>query len=308
MSGDGIDFAELLRSPLEPEREARERRGPWWPVMAALAAGAVLGWVLVAARSGEVDIAPGADEPVAATTTGAEAAGEAAPFPADYVQIAPDVAVRPEEPMRIGDRLLVPFTTVVRRGADPMTVARPLGGRWELTGDGGVVASTGTVYDPIRPSVFSVVFPVSLAFPESIRLVERWDPEPVTASVELPFTGLPYVTDEPIELDLGDGMDLTVTRLDLGNFQARARWTLDEAPLGIVSLGVRLFNPDGSVLGDYESGAAESLDPQAGSGFIDYVWGPGFGVDQNVAATFTLTADVQLGVPAATDISIPLTD
>jgi hypothetical protein len=307
VSADGIDFAELLRSPLEPEDEDRVRRGPWWPVVAALIAGALVGWLAVAGGDGGAEPASDREGPVPTTAT-TQAVAAAAPFPADYAQIAPEVAVRPEAPVRIGDRLLVPFTTVVKRDANPAEVARPLGGRWELTGDGGVVASAGTVYDPLRPSVFSVVFPVPVAFPESIELVERWDPEPVTASVELPFTGLPYVTGEPIVLDLGDGVALVITRLDLGNFQGRARWTLDGSPLGIVSLGVRLFNPDGSVLGDYEPGEAESLDPQRGRGFIDYLWGPGFGVDQNAAATFTVTADVQLGVPATTNVPIPLTD
>jgi hypothetical protein len=307
VSTDGSDFAELLRSPLDSEDHERERRGPWWPVVAALVVGAVVGWlVAVVARSGEAEPVPDADGRVPTTATSAIV--DVAPFPADYVPIAADVAVRPGAPVRVGDRLLVPFTAVLRRGTDPSAVARPLGGRWELTGDGNVVASAGTVYDPIRPSVFSVKFPVPVASPESIELVERWDPEPVTASVELPFTGLPYVTDEPIVLDLGDEVFLTVTRLDLGNFQGRARWSLDGARLGVVSLGVRLFTPDGSVLGDYEPGAAEDLDPERGEGFIDYLWGPGFSVDQNDAALFTLTADVQLGVPAPTSISIPLTD
>jgi hypothetical protein len=71
---------------------------------------------------------------------------------------------------------------------------------------------------------------------------------------------------------------------------------------------VRLFNPDGSLLGDYESGAIERLDPQRVAGFIDYIWGPGFGVDQNDAATFTITADVQLGVPVPVEVSVPLSD
>lgn len=309
MNSDGIDFPELLRSPLEPEDDERERRGPWWwPVVAAFVVGALAGWLVVAARGGEAEPAPGIGEPVATTLADPQIDLAAASFPAGYVPIAPDVAVRPEAPMRVGDRLLVPFTTVLRRGTDPASVARPLGGRWKLTGDAGVVASAQTVYDSLRPSVFSVLFPEPVAFPESIELVERWDPDPVTAAVELPFTGLPHVTGQPIVLDLGDGVTLVVTRLDLGNFQGRARWRLDGSSLGVVSLGVRLFNPDGSVLGDYEPGAAESLDPERSEGFIDYVWGPGFGVDQNVAATFTLTAEVQLGVPVPADVSIPLTD
>lgn len=306
MNSEEIDFDELLRSPLDPEDETRGRGAPWWPVVAVLTVGALAGWMIVAASAGAPEPSSGADE--AAPTTTAHVVAEAAPFPAGYVPIGPDVAVRPEEPMRIGDRLLVPFTTVLRRGADPANVARPLGGRWELAGDAGVMAASGTVYDPIMPSVFSVVFPVPDAFPESIRLVERWDPEPVTATLEMPFTALPYVVDEPVDLDLGDGVHLAVTRLELGNFQGRARWSLDGATLGIVSLRIRLFEADGSVLGDYEPAAATSLDPQRGEGFLDYVWGPGFGVDQNIAATFTLTAEVQLGVPTPADVEITLTD
>lgn len=308
MRPDGIDFSELLRSPLDPEPDESESSTPQWPMVAALVLGVIAGWVLAAGLSGDDAESNNVAPPVTTMTGDQGTAVEASPFPDDYVAIAPDVAVRPEEPMRVGDRVLVPFTMLVRRGADPETVPRPLGGRWELVRSNGVLASAGTVYDPLRPSVFSVEFPAPVAFAESIALVERWDPEPVAAAIDLPFTGLPYVNEEPIVIDLGGGVALTVTRLELGNFQARARWRLDGAPLGIVSIGVRLFNPDGSVLGDYQSGAAESLDPERGAGFIDYIWGPGFGVDQNDASTFTLTADVQLGRPVATDVSVPLTD
>ncbi len=308
LSTEGIDFSELLRSPLEPDRDEREPRGPQWPVVAALLLGVVAGWILVSGFEGEADPVSEARQPVSTTAEGPEVAIEANPFPDDYVEIAPDVAVRAEEPIRVADRLLVPFTTVVRRGADPRAVARPLGGRWELTTESGGLASAGTVYDPIHPSVFSVEFPVPAGAPSAIELVERWDPEPITASTELPFTGLPYESEEPIVFELREGVELVVTRLDLGNFQGRAQWELQGAPLGIVSLDVRLINPDGSVLGDYESGIIARLDPEQDTGFSDYFWGPGFGVEQNDATTFTITADVELGVPIPTDVSVPLTD
>jgi hypothetical protein len=171
VSTDGIDFSELLRSPLEPERDEREPGGPQWPVVAAFLFGAVVGWMLVSGFGDEAEPAFEAQGPVSTIAADPEVVIEANPFPDDYVEIAPNVAVRAEEPIRVADRLLVPFTTVVRRGADPKVVARPLGGRWALTVESAVLASTGTVYDPIHPSVFSVGFPAPVAVPQAIELV-----------------------------------------------------------------------------------------------------------------------------------------
>jgi hypothetical protein len=297
------DLAELLRSPLEPD-PADQRALPWRAWLIALAAGIGAGSLAVSAAT-----RPVAGETLVTVTTAAAPVEvvviEPGPFPNGYVAIANDVAVRAEAPIVDDDRMLVPMTMVVRRGVDPADVERPLGGRWEMRTSRGVVESQRLVFDAFRPGVLSVEFQMADERPEEMVMVERWDGARATGSVELPWPGVPFSAENPIEIDVGVGAGLRLEQVELGNLIGQVEWELTGAELGIARLEIDLFDEAGELVGSYESGLP-ALDPEPGAGFDDFVWGPGFRVDQDRSATVRFTAHVVLGTPAPTDVAIPV--
>lgn len=169
----------------------------------------------------------------------------------------------------------------------------------------GVVASVGTVFDVFRPSVFSIEFPFVDPAPESVVLVERWDASPATAEVELAWPGVPFLSEEPISMELTEGTAVVITELELGNFLGGAAWRLEGTDLGVVELDADLLDEGGELFDSYASGSG-SLDADAGAGTIEFFWAPGFRVDQDEASTLRLTARAELGIPVATEIEVPL--
>lgn len=298
------DFEELLRSPLDDDGGDRERTS-WLPVGFGALVGVLVGAVLV------VTVGNAADQPTTTTTLAAQedpetvtVVADATPFPDDYTPISTDVAVRAEEPLTDADRTLVPVTLLVPRGVDPAEAARPLGGRWEASTGNTTVSSVGTIYQPGHPAAFSVEFP-ALASPISeMRLVERWDPRPAENEITLPWTGLPFESEEPILVDVG-GASVVLTKIEMGNFIGRIEWELVDGDLAIVDVDVALHLEDGSLLDEYSNGAVE-LDPEPGQGFIDYFWVPGIQVEQDDAATMTLRVRASLGERVPIDVEIPL--
>lgn len=300
------DLAEILRSPLEPDPEEHEPRR--WPALAAaFALSAAAAAILVAGSpqaAEEVPVGTVPDED--ADTATSIVVADPTPFPAGYTPISNDVAVHAEAPVSTGDRLLVPVTMVVRRDVAPQGVLRPLGGRWELRTEGGVVESRRLVFDPSLPSVLSVEFPASDGDVDgALTLVERWDATEATTSVELPWPGEPYAAKEDIEFALGEGTVLRLVELELGNLLGYARWELVGASLGLVEMEIDLLLDDGSVLGAYAQ-SSQSPDPEPLVGELDFFWRPGFRVDQNQATTLRLTARVLVGSAVSTEIEIPL--
>lgn len=304
MAEPSYDLAELLRSPLEPDPD--ERATPPWVVWAlAFVLGAVAGAIVVQARAS-------AETPLTSvpTTSAAQAEPEVVvvepgPFPAGYIPVANDVALRAEAPILLADRTLVPLTMVVRRGLEPGEVERPLGGRWELRTDTGVLASRHIIFDPIRPGVLTVEFPALDEPPREMILVERWDGTPRSGTVEIPWPGLPLESDSPLDIEVGAGATLRLTAVALSNFLGQVTWELDGAVLGTVALEIDLLEADGAVLGSYITGATD-LDPEPTSGFINYIWEPSFRVDQNDASGVRFTATVVVGSPVDTEIAMPL--
>ncbi len=306
MSEAEYDLAEILRSPLQPDPEQHGPRR--WPalavvfVLSAAAAAILVAGSPQAAEEVPVATVPGEDGGTATSIIVAELT----PFPAGYTPISNDVAIHAEAPVVTGDRLLVPVTMVVRRNVAPADVLRPLGGRWELRSDGDVVESRRLVFDPSLPSVFSVEFPASEGAGDGVlTLVERWDGTEARTSIELPWPGEPYVSEEAIEFELGGGPVLRLIELELGNLLGYARWELEGASLGLVEVGMDLLLEDGSVLGAYAQ-SSQTLDPEPMAGHLDFFWRPGFRVDQNQATTLRLTARVVVGSMVPTEIEIPL--
>ncbi len=305
MTDPSYDLADILRSPLEPERDERPRSRGWGATLAAfvLAAAATAAVVLALGR-GE-----GAEPVAAAPTTAAPttvAAVESRPaFPAGYTPIDDLVAVRPEEPQREDDRLLVPFTMVVARDAVVGDVARPLGGVWELRTAGDAVLSRRIVFDARRPSVFAAEFPTVEGEIESLMLVERWEGRQVATAVEFPWPGLGNPLPTPVVIDLGEGASLSLTHIALGNFFGQVRWRLSGAPYGLTDIEIRLYRDDGTTVGEYVP-VGSSLDPQPRQGFTNLTWARGIRAEQDDAATLKIAVDAWTGTEVRVDIPVPL--
>lgn len=299
------DLAEILRSPLDPDPDDPGPRH-WPATILAFLAGGFIALLSMNAVLGSPE-PPVATMPPETTDPLPRVVAAPTPYPDDYTAISNDVAVRAEAPVVEEERVLVPLTMVVRRGADPTAVSRPLGGRWELRSERGVLQSQRLVFDPSLPGVLSVEFgPVAGPLPDEIVMVERWDAEAASARVELPWPGIPFESDQPVSIDLGQGVEAVLTRVELGNLLGQVRWELHGAPLGVVAIDVELLDVAGGVFGSYVA-TSHVLDPEPRQGHFDYFWGPGFRVDQDEAATLRIAAEVNIGTPVPVEITVPLT-
>jgi|GEM_PF-4744772 len=227
---DGTGFSEILRSPLdEPGRP-----GVWWPVLAGMIVGGlvVVGGYTVA-RSDAGAAASTSSTATVAGQSGATTGLGDVPFPPGYETVSDVVAARPEYAIKVGGELFVAVATVIRRGFDASGVTLD-GGSWTLeTGTGELLTSTAVVSDPLLPGVVSVVFPdPGDAGLERLRLIERWEPDGREGSETVAVDGAAGEWDELASVDLGGGVTLEVTRLELTERGGIAEWSLTGSPLG----------------------------------------------------------------------------
>lgn len=141
-------------------------------------------------------------------------------FPAGFVAIDENEAIAPTSVTRYGDQLLVSVLSAARRGVDPASFDPLMGGRWVLETEAGAsLDSIGMAYDDRVPGAFSIIFPIedgSAVQPTRLRLVERWVP------VEATGTAAAGAVDDirgglespPVDVDLGNGLQLQVDRFD----------------------------------------------------------------------------------------------
>jgi hypothetical protein len=227
---DDLDLSTILRSPLdEPDPP-----GAWWPVLAGIAIGAlaVIAGYAVASSGDEPSGSPAATTAVHQQAVGVAASDIA--FPPGYQPLSETVAARPEHAMRVGDELFITVATVYRRGF--FVEAGSLdGGAWVLETDTGLtLASTGVVTNPGVTGVVTVVFPdpgdAGLA---QLRFVERWEPDGRDGSTTVALdAGALGVTDDVATVDLGGGVRLDITRVELTERGGSVDWALSGSELG----------------------------------------------------------------------------
>ena len=312
---EGVDFSEILRSPLaEPDRG-----GPWWPLLAGIAVGAlaVIGGYGVARSGG--DLASPATTTIIQESTSAAADVAEVPFPPGYEPLSESLAAKPDYAMRLGDELFIAVGTVFRRGFEVESGFLE-GGEWVLeTGAGEMISSDRVITNPDVPGVVSIVFPdPGDAGIARLRLVERWEPDERHGSATLPVeSDVLGVRDKPVSVDLGGGVSLAITRLELTERGGSADWVLEGTVLGgDVTVVVRVAR-DGQDLAIYfpaggaffgprvVSPGTEGTTPlsrdQAGSGTLDGA--TSIGIEVNAALLTAFPADVTFDIgdlPVAT--------
>ena len=154
MSDEQSPFDDIMRSPFDPAPGETSGAGRWfsWQLVVAVAIGAlaVIGGYAIASRS-DTAAGPSTTTTVvtttaAPTTTSAAAAGPV-DFPPGFVAVDEAIGIKPEYIVDAGDRLIVSFTSVTRRGFE--NPAGFQGGDWVLqTAAGDELTAAGHRREP----------------------------------------------------------------------------------------------------------------------------------------------------------------
>ena len=110
--------------------------------------------------------------------------------------------------------------------------------------DGSEVAAVRQASDPADAGVVTVLFPSDEVAPdqiEALELTEQWFHRSTFAQQDIPVDGLPWELAEPELLDLGEGVELLVNRIELGETSGLIEWTIvGGSERGIVDATVEL--------------------------------------------------------------------
>ncbi len=301
----GVDYEELIRSPLDDLNEPRP--GGWGLAVVGGAVGLAVGVVLVGLLGAEE---PQVAAPEITTTTVAAAAPVEIvdDYPEGFVEMVADVAAKPTEVVLDGDSITVAFSVATKRGADPLEVDWPVGGTWVLESASGAVAeSSRVVIGRFSPSAFSVHFPAApfgsdTEFAE-IRLIDRWDVETFEGSVEVPYQGDPFVMAEPQSVSVNQDVTLIITSLELGRFIGSVGWESSGADIGTTfEATANLLDEDGEFVGAYTR-FTEIITP-AEAGMREVFWSEPFPTDQEGAVTAAI--DYRVGVVKSEPASVSI--
>lgn len=301
-----IDYEELIRSPLD---DLESTGHPRWPLLlVGVFVGLLVGWGLVVALDrGESDSAV---VPMVSTTVVAEVI--AAEFPDGYVELAPSLGAQIGELILQDDTITISVNTFVARGSDVLAPLWPVGGTWWLESAAGVVVEDQrVVLGRFSPGVFSVEFPAAPFAGETqfslVSLAERWDQQALAGSVTVPFTGEPFVANEPITIPVSQDVTLVVVNLELGRYLGKVEWGL-QGPQngGRVEIAAVLLDEQGAEIGSY-SALPILLDP-SDHGISEILWGQPRLIDQAAGVTVRLDYTVYLAEITPDNISFGLAD
>ncbi|MEN8112853.1 MAG: hypothetical protein ABFS21_00580 [Actinomycetota bacterium] len=298
---DDLDLSGLLESPIDDE-PAKRRIPEIWPIVAGLviAALVVIGGYVVAS-SGSDPAPTTIAAPETTTTTTSMPADEVVAFPPGYVELDDMTAIAPQYVVSGDGEVFVSFATAVRRGFES-TGDEFAGGTWTLeTGDGHTVESTETVFAANVPGTFSAKFTdVVDSQPVRITLTNQWRRDSRWEEAETPFSGLPHDLAEPVIVELGAGVTVSIDSLRLDEDSGTLEWSLHGTTNGgMVGASVIAGHPEQPQGAWYSEG---------GFGFFGFGTGPP--LDPQMSGTLTLrsgeTLDDSADVPFLT-ISINAT-
>ncbi len=237
-------WEELSRSPLDPDpNEAPSPLGWLFPVGAATVIGLLLG-LFVLGAGGEAS--PTTTLAAATTTTTTAAPVDPDPeVPAGYVDVAGlglDVVASYS---RAGNLYLV-INEAARSDQEPLETTAFHASHWELEGDGTSVEASRAIESTLAPGMKTIEFPGLTALPtadpqlivrQASAMVVRTGCQGCGATsvdeaggeLELPGLERPYAIDEPILIDVGSGITLSIDRLDFTDEWGYLEWhVIDE--------------------------------------------------------------------------------
>ncbi len=292
----GPDFETLLQSPLDDESEP----SGWGSAVLGLIAGSVgvIGLSLIFGLWATPD-----DTPTGAFGDTVAAATDPTPeptisFPDGFSEVSGSIAMKPVATVMGDTGFIVSFATATSRETDPKTTPVPLGGRWQIESVGGTVTgATRLVYDWLHTGVIGVEFAEPPSDGDTVRMTERWDPDERTGSVDVPFTGTPFITTDAtdIDIDIGDGITLRLTEIELGRHLGRIAWTLSGPgePRGVAAFEVEIIDQEGEAVGTYLS-MPSPRDPTKSAGVVDLFWDRGFNAHPDEGSIVRITGTPEL--------------
>lgn len=207
-------WAELLRSPLDPESKPGPRSGPelsWKLGLIVLVAGVVTGGALAAWRGGEASAA-GETTPsstTATTSTATVPASSEPSYPDGYVEVVDGVGIRPLGWYRNQGSLFVVVSTSVRSDLDPLETEAMRAGSWALVEGGRVVEYASQVWDQPALGVTAIEFADVSQLPETLRFASVVDQHVDTLTLT-PLAGYPIEAAGPFSFTLEHDLDFIV--------------------------------------------------------------------------------------------------
>ncbi len=303
----GIDYEELIRSPLDDLNSDEEKTG-WLQVVAGLVVGIGAGLLLISVFGGST--ANVEAPPVVETATTAAVVELVSPdYPEGFTELVPGIGATVSEIVRTDEAIAVVFLLAVARGGDALARDWPVGGTWLLESSSGTVAqSTRVVVGRFRAAAFTVEFPAAAFSGErafsTVSTVELWNQVTVSGSVEQPFSGEPWVA-EPVSIPISTESTLILANVELGRSLGLVEWQLEgPEPGGMVDVAAQLLDSAGVEIGSYASFPSHIAPGPKGSKELN--WDQPFRVDQRGATSVVLDYTVSTVDVEAADVSFDL--
>ncbi len=246
-------WEELARSPLDPDPNERPMRFP--PVIAFVAA-AVAGLAIGAFALGKGGTAETTTTVAAATTTTTAAPDPSPEVPDGYID-ADGVGLRPVAAFSRDGNLYVIVNESVRSDLVPADTGSFHSADWVLTGDGRDVRATRSIESALAPGMTTVEFADVTSIPGSDpALIVRRGTEMVArtgcqgcgaisvneAAGEFLLEGIdrPYLLQEPVLIDVGGGLTVSVDTLEFTDEWGWIEWHVIDENEGRIRADIRV--------------------------------------------------------------------
>ncbi len=233
-------WEELLRSPLDPDREPG-RRTPRTAQLATLFILAIVGFM--AGRlvfAGRDENASSALDDSSLTTSVTSPPATAGPIlPPGFTEID-GVGIAPIATYSRSGNLYVIIAQAVRSDESAPETDAFHAGSWSLSGPGGQVAATRSIETSLAPGIQTLEFPGITTMPADARLNVRPGTEMVvppdcqdcgvasvneiSGDVPLEGTQLPYDLASPLLIDAGSGITVSIDQLEFTGDWGTAAW------------------------------------------------------------------------------------
>lgn len=253
-------WAELLRSPLDPEpageqRERPRRRLSWRLVIVALVAGALVGGAFASWRVDEVSAGPATTTSPPPTSTTPPLALPA--YPDGYAEGVDGIGIKAVGWYRNQGDLFVVVSTAVRSDQDPLETSALRDGSWALVEGGRVVEYARQVWDQPALGVSVVQFDDVAQLPETLRFAAVVDQH--TETITLPaLEGYPIEAAGPFSFTLEHDLDFVVDLVTTGEAWGSVEWHIaggsDETARASIGSVVVLAGTD-------DPGTPDDVDP-----------------------------------------------
>ena len=249
-------WEELARSPLDPDPGDEQAVLPWiWSIAIAAVAGLLLGLFFLGSSTGATSTTTVAATPPTTETTSPPPPPDPE-VPGGYVDID-GVGLDAKIAYSRAGNLYVVVSEAARSDREPPDTPTFHASEWVLSGDGVSITASRAIESTLTPGVVVVEFPGVSALPDSApSLTARRASEMVvrtgchgcgatsvdeeTGEITLAGIARPYAIAEPLAIDVGAGIALSVDHLEFTNDWGYAEWHVVDANDAILRTSLRI--------------------------------------------------------------------